>query len=270
MSRNKIKLSQIVNDYLLSRDDEDYGSHVSRQKVSLLAKNGIREMLRKFGGGQIVSIKVALNSGTNSIPFPSDFMDYSKIGFVDGRGQIVLLGRNDRLAITQDSMLDDLSNILLDSDGYELTSYSDRTSAQSISSWADGGSWVNAMWGGSTAFNAYGREGIANQYGTYVVEYTNERIHFSSDFKQNHVVLEYLSDPTMAADFSVDQRMEEAVKSYIFWKSIERKGNVPENAKQLARKEYYNNYRLANNRIKKFTIVEASKVLKKSTKPVKT
>ena len=73
----------------------------------------------------------------------------------------------------------------------------------------------------------------------------------------------------MAADFDVDQRMEEAVKSYIFWKSIERKGNVPENAKQLARKEYYNNYRLANNRIKKFTIVEASKVLKKSTKPVK-
>lgn len=270
MSRNKIKLSQIVNDYLLSRDDEDYGSHVSRQKVSLLAKNGIREMLRKFGGGEIVSLKIPVSSGTNSVVFPPDYMEYSKVGFIAANGQIVLLGRNDRLGVSEEVLLDSLNNKLLDNDGYEITTTTDRTQAQAVSSWADGGAWVNAMWGGSTAFNAYGREGIANQYGTYKVDPRNERINLSSDFVQNHILLEYLSDPTMAADFSVDQRMEEAVKSYIFWKSIERKGNVPENAKQLARKEYYNNYRLANNRIKKFTIVEASKVLKKSTKPVKT
>ena len=57
---------------------------------------------------------------------------------------------------------------------------------------------------------------------------------------------------------------EEALRSYIYYKLIERKSNVPANEKARAKAEYYNERRKANARMSNFTKDEALKVIRKN------
>ena len=68
------------------------------------------------------------------------------------------------------------------------------------------------------------------------------------------------------ASFQVPQVAEEALKSYIYWKYIQRKRGVPFGEKQLAKRDYYNEKRLANARLKSFTKEEAMQSSRKGYK----
>lgn len=68
------------------------------------------------------------------------------------------------------------------------------------------------------------------------------------------------------ASLQVPQVAEEALKSYIYWKYIQRKRGVPFGEKQLAKRDYYNEKRLANARLKSFTKEEAMQSSRKGYK----
>jgi hypothetical protein len=68
------------------------------------------------------------------------------------------------------------------------------------------------------------------------------------------------------ASLQVPQMAEEALKSYIYWKYIQRKRGVPFGEKQLAKRDYYNEKRLANARLKSFTKDEAMQSSRKAYK----
>ena len=57
---------------------------------------------------------------------------------------------------------------------------------------------------------------------------------------------------------------EEALRSYIYYKLIERKASVPAGEKARARSEYYNERRKANARLSTFTKEEALKTIRKN------
>ena len=59
---------------------------------------------------------------------------------------------------------------------------------------------------------------------------------------------------------------EEALRSYIYWKSIHRKRNVNPNDKIVAKNEYYNNKRLARARMLNFNKAEALQTTRKAFK----
>lgn len=263
---NRIRLSQIVNDYLLSRDQEDFDAHVTRQKVMLHAKNVLKDLTRKTGGGGIKSIIVPVTNYTAILP--PDFMDYTKIGVMGADGNVVAMGRNDSLGISHSVLTDNLGNDLLDQDGYQLTSRPTRSGSASIQDWAEGGIWMN-YWHGDAVFNMYGASGISERHGTYRVDYENEFVEFSTDMGRDEIILEYISDPTLAPDPLVDQRLEDAIKAGVYYKNIQRKANVPDNHREYARREWYNERRKANDRIQTFTIYEAVKALKATDRPVK-
>ena len=81
--------------------------------------------------------------------------------------------------------------------------------------------------------------------------------------------MEYISDGSTGLtgkDITVHVFAEEALRSYIYWKSIYRKRGINMNEKQVAKKEYYNQKRLARARMQSFNKDEALQTSRKAFK----
>ena len=58
-------------------------------------------------------------------------------------------------------------------------------------------------------------------------------------------------------EFRINVFAVEALMAYIYWQSIQRRRGINMNEKVLARREFYNQKRLAKSRLMSFTIEEA-------------
>lgn len=263
MARNKIYLSQIINDYLMVRDDLDYDSMVSKPKVTLLAKNVLREV-QKSVGGTLKSVRIPIENNLYA-ELPSDYFTYSKIGVLDTQTNTVkVLGRNDEINISGDYMYDGMNNKIVDADGIEQLTETPASSSLSDSDWQSNYFNFFLNYG---AGNLFGVPAGQNRHGYYRVNTTDNRIELSGVTNSDgYIILEYVSDATMATDPLVDQRLEDLIKSGIFYKSIERKSNIPFNAKVIAKKEYNNEKRKARKQLKSFTLEEAVSASRKGNK----
>ena len=93
MARDTISVDQIVNDFMLSVDGEDYASTASSTLIRNYALRGIREMgfdMMK----RIKSLKLKVNQTNSTVELPDDFVAYTKIGVVGGDGLIYVFGEN--------------------------------------------------------------------------------------------------------------------------------------------------------------------------------
>ncbi len=86
----------------------------------------------------------------------------------------------------------------------------------------------------------------------------------SSNFTE--VVLEYIADEARSSNPLVHVYLEEALRSYIYYKLCERKSTVPANEKARARAEYYNERRKAKARLSNFSKEEALRTIRKNFK----
>jgi len=137
----------------------------------------------------------------------------------------------------------------------------------------------------------FGQGGGQNKNGYYRIDKENNSIYFSSDVTGD-VIVEYISDgSTMIAkekskganqikttdengntivstnpedigninqrEFRINVFAVEALMAYIYWQSIQRRRGINMNEKVLARREFYNQKRLAKSRLMSFTIEEA-------------
>ena len=64
----------------------------------------------------------------------------------------------------------------------------------------------------------------------------------------------------------VNTLSEEALRSYIYWKKVQRKRKTPLQEKELARRDFYNEKRLARARIVNFTPDQARQITRKGFK----
>jgi hypothetical protein len=70
-------------------------------------------------------------------------------------------------------------------------------------------------------------------------------------------VLEYIADVSAVnEDFEVHPFLVETIKSWIFWKSIARDRNRNLGEKDMAKQDYWSNYRRAKMRYSTFTVDE--------------
>lgn len=137
----------------------------------------------------------------------------------------------------------------------------------------------------------FGKSGGQNKNGYYRVDKENGTIYFSTDVT-GEVIVEYISDgstmiareksrganevTTTDADgntiistnpedtgeinqrkYTINVFAVEALMAYIYWQSIQRRRGINMNEKVLARREFYNQKRLAKSRMMSFTIEEA-------------
>ena len=87
MAKNYIKISQVVNDFLVTLDHDDYAGSVPETTIRAHALRGVREM--GFDMLQVVrSLKLTIDQTTSSIELPCDYVDWTKVGVVGTDGLV--------------------------------------------------------------------------------------------------------------------------------------------------------------------------------------
>jgi len=268
MSQNKTKLSQVIRDFKITQSEDDFGVNVTDYALRNIALRGMRE-IGFDASRKIKSLKRTIDTSTDTIPLPDDFVDLTKVGIVDADGFVRVLGENKNInysrklnansnTTTFDAQpMNVAANRIIDREN-------DKTSTSSDSSDDDLDYHVfeNYLYEGGIG-RLYGIGG-AHLPGSYRVNFDQNRIEIQTNDAFTDVVLEYIADEARSGDPEVHVYAEEALRNYMYYKIIERKSTVPANEKQRARTEFYNELRKAKARLNNFTKEEALKTIRKN------
>lgn len=270
MARNYIKLNQIINDFIIGLESDNYASTVSDTLVRSIALKGIREMgfdLLK----RVRSLKVDVDTSNNTAPLPDDYVNWIKVGVVGSNGIVQVLGENKHINFSQKYATS--NGINYDSDGDGLLERVDSKSATDSGSSAIDTSIAEGI--DSYIFRNFVHNNFEGRlYGVGGGHYFSEfrfnldqnRIELQGNSSIGEIVIEYVADEARSKDPSVHIFAEQALMSYIYYKVIERKSSVPASEKARARAEYYNDRRIAQARMNSFSKEEALKTIRKNFK----
>ena len=229
------KVENIVNDVII---EEGKSSQNDFLRYFKLALNGLKELNFDVGGG-VRAVELTVSASTLTVDLPVDYVDYTLIGVYGLNGDVHSLGhRGKRSLITTAANNSSVSDDELEPPFEQYT-------------------------------QKYGIGGGNNANGYYRIDYENNVIQFTSDLSGKKIILEYISNNLVHpkhGEVVVHAYAEEALRSYIYWKSIHRKRNVNPNDKIVAKNEYYNNKRLARARMLNFNKAEALQTTRKALK----
>ena len=277
---NYISLREMLVDYKITMDEDDYASSASDYAMRNFALRGIRE----FGFDvqpRVRSIKRSVHASNNTITLPDDFVDIVKLGVVDDNGVVRAFAENKNINISQKLVDPSSTSESSDVGGDNFTNtgnrrvlsdnnINDREDDQT-STISDGNNhdldWYvfeNYLYQGGLG-RLYGLGG-GKLRGNYRINYDQNRIEIDSEAGVTEVVLEYISDAARSSDPVVHVYAEEALRSYVYYKIVERKSSVPAGEKQRARAEYYNERRKARIRLSNFSKEQALNTIRKNFK----
>ena len=275
---NKVKLSQIIKDFIITSDGDDYANNVSDSAVRNFALRGIREIGFDLGK-KIKSIKRTVDTTNDTVALPDDFVDLLKLGIVGADGIIHVLNQNKHInysrQIQQDTAADetisDTTDVVDSQSGplnIEANEILDREASKSSTTGATASDdqdfylFQNYLYQGGLG-GLYGVGG-GHAVGEYRLNLDQDRIELKMSGSFSEVVLEYVADEARSTDPEVHVYAEEALRCYIYYKVVERKSSVPANEKSRARAEYYNERRKANSRLSNFTKEEALSTIRRN------
>jgi hypothetical protein len=265
---NFVSLRQLIDDFIVTMDSDDYISNVSDVAIRNIALRGIRE----FGfdvSSRVRSIKRTIESNSTII-LPEDYVDLVKIGVVDSDGILRVLGQNKNLnysrKLTTGDSTSDSDQGPLNIDANLIRNREDDKDATAGSDSGNGDLdhfiFENYLFQGGIG-RLYGLGG-GHLAGEYRVNLDQNRIEIDTDSGSSEVVLEYIADEARSTNPVIHVYAEEALRSYMYYKLCERKSTVPANEKARARQEYYNDRRLAKARLSNFSKEEALKTIRKN------
>tara|TARA_Y100000004_G_scaffold162159_1_gene190689 strand:- start:953 stop:1840 length:888 start_codon:yes stop_codon:yes gene_type:complete len=277
---NYVSLREVIVDYMLTMDEDDYASSATEYAIRNMALRGIRE----FGFDvqpRVRSLKRTLESN-NTIVLPDDFVDVIKIGTVDENGIVRAFAENKNLNISQiedgtatsnsgQQGLDDFDQtgnrrVIADNRINDTKDDLTATNSEANNEDIDWYIFENYLYQGSLG-RMYGLGG-GKLRGTYRINYDQNRIEIDSEAGVTEVVIEYISDAARSTDPVIHVYAEEALRAFIYYKIVERKSSVPAGEKARARQEYYNERRKARARLSNFSKTEALNVIRRNFKLV--
>jgi hypothetical protein len=273
MARNKVLLSQIVGDFILTQEEGDYSSNSSQVAIHNFALRGLREIGFDLGK-TIKSLKLDVTTSNNTVELPDDFVDLIKLGVVGENGSVVVFTENKNINYSQSYANSSgtavgTSASAADSDGDGIF---DRVDSKSSTAGASQDTDLDDAFNsfvfrnfvhGTSNGRLYGVGG-GHRGGSYRLNLDQNRIDIDTSTAYTEVVIEYIADEARSSDPQVHVYAEEALRAYIYYKLIERKSQVPMGEKARARSEYYNERRKAKARLNNFTKEEAMQVIQKN------
>lgn len=239
MSLETVSINQIVNDYMLTMGYDDYGNNASEVVVRNFALRGIREI----GFDMMLRVKgkeITVNQTKGTADLPSDFVGLLKLGIIGSDGLIYQFVENKNINLIAGRNKDVIP-------GY--SAFDSEVYRNYIANGSQGR--LYGMGGGKGA-------------GEYRLNFDQNRIELSTNVGADTIAIEYIADEALADNPSVHKFAEEALRTYIYYKLIERKSNVPAGEKARARQEYYNERRKANARMKSFSKNDALAMIRKN------
>jgi len=271
-----VTLREVINNFIMSRDADDYNSNTPRFKLLYQAKRGFRELYYDVVR-EVKAIELELSPALNVI-LPPDYINYVRISWVDEHGQLHPMAVDNKMSIAQEYLQDSDYNLLFDSNGCVLKGDTDDVPLDTN---------PDGLGQGLEPFNRYTFcQGIPFQpnldtsrvfeNGRYRVDNSRGVIQFGSDAFGKHIVLEYISDGLYTGcegrseeELRIHKFAEAALLDYIYYESIKNRRNVPYNEKQRARKEYFNNRKIAKQRMNAMRTAELLQAFRASSKWIK-
>jgi len=263
MARNLVTIEDVVNDFILTLDSDDYVNNASDVVIRNFALRGIRElgfdMLKR-----VKSLKLSIGSN-DTCELPDDFVSLVKIGIVGADGMVRVFGENKNINYSQ-KYSTSADGTPIDSDGDGVNDrIDDKGSTTQSNIYGDVSELIfsNYLYNNQMG-QVYGLGG-GHYEGSYRLNLDQNRIELTSGIG-SEVVIEYIADEARSSNPTVHVEAEEALRSFMYYKLVERKTSVPAMEKRRARDEYYNERRKANARLKAFSKEEALKTIRKNFK----
>lgn len=241
MARNIVNFNDFVNDFYRFITEESLHKYNDDQLVRIAAKRVYRELQLdtfKF----VVSSRLTVNQNTKVVELPADYVKYTKIGILTGDCNVVDISLNPNLNIGGDILLDNDSQQLLDADGFPLKAEitdcgTNLDSSNTIPAYGYGYLFNNYTFNGISG-RLYGLGGGNNRLGQYRFNNEENRIELNPNFAYEQIILEYISDQSMAANPKIPVECEDAMWSGTRYYLVKDKTNVSLGDKQLARDEW--------------------------------
>lgn len=248
MARNYIPLSELINNYKTAQSEDDYDSYASIPQIRDSAFAILKELSPQFSMG-FKAVRLDVNTNNYTVQLPVDFLKESLVGVYDENSCTVIpLGKKETINVAGDILTDSADNALLDDDGIELLSEIVCTSSQPVNYLYDY-PYLAQRWFSPNLGRQYGLGGGNNAYGYYRFNAMDNRFDLELGSSINKIILEYQADVTLQGDPNVDSLLEEAVNNGIYYRLVRRKGNVPANEKERARREWNNSLRIARRQL---------------------
>lgn len=238
--RGFITLDSIINDYI----EESEQSIHKYAKLFNAAFRGMDDLGIDFFY-QIKTIKLPVN-GNKTADLPDDIIQYTKIGVLNNRGEIITLAQNNKLTTYADLMPNRQERVVDNT----IFDYGQQITPDRFFNY----------WGGTNLMTLYGRPSGQPEIGSFKVDSHNGVIVLSPNFKYEYVMLEYIASPKEGEEYVIPIQFREALIAWLAWIDVRslptsRRGSLGD--KRDRRSEYYNQRRLAINRYKPFRLEEA-------------
>ena len=273
-----VKMQDIVNNYIMARDSDDYTSGTPRTKIIYQTRRAFREfyydILREV---RAVSLEL---SPSLQVTLPPDYVNYVRISWIDQNGELRPMAVDNRMNISQEYLQDSDYELLFDDEGCVLIEDSVDTNPNQPDISADIGTGVLGSYHKYSFCSGGFRPNLDTSRvfnnGKYRIDNNLGIIQFGSGVEGKEIVVEYISDGLYtgcegrpAEELRIHKFAETAVLDYVYYNLIKQRRNVPFNEKQRARKEYFNSRRRAKLRINTLRKDEILQSFRASSKWIK-
>lgn len=237
-----ISLDSVINDYLL---ESEQGMN-KYYKVWHLAFRGFEQLGLDFFY-KIQSVKLPINENF-TVTLPADYLNWTKVGILNQRGEIIPLYYNDNFTTYADLLPNRVEKTEAPDTGME--------------NWGNG-MWAN-YWTGTGYTNIYGVPSGEPFVGQFKIDTENGVILLNERFRYDYLMLEYLQSPQEGQEYYLPVQFREALIAWIYWKDGNAKSiktHMQLGNKRDWRHEFYNERRNAIARwkpIRKQEIYQAS------------
>jgi hypothetical protein len=232
-------IDSIVRDECLAQDD--LGLH-NYMKYLSFAKEGLRDF--SLDKKNQVKVIVGQTSNLATLPFPSDYVNWSKIGTVEGdRVKTLIVNHKLALAHGNDECGEPVNN------SPYTPNYASPVAGGIGTVFNNAYLFFNMTYDTSTSIYGFGNGGYLND-GQFRVDSANRRFQFSSDWTGKNIYLEYVGtglNPT--GQTVVDENTRKCIKLYIRWQALETNKTASMAEKMRAEQQYWNENYVASKRI---------------------
>lgn len=276
-----VTMEELVNNYLMSRDEDAYDFGTPRFKVLHQCRRAFQELYYDVVK-EVRAIALEL-SPSLQITLPPDYVNYVRISWLDSYGQLHPLAVDNRMSIADEYLQDNNYELLFDNDGCVLQGTSQPKPIEPISPDTDIIGDPTSLYysytfcgggGGNFQPNVDASRIFTN--GRFRIDKNRGIIQFGSEIEGREIVIEYISDGLYvgceglpATDLRIHKFAEDAVYNFIYHELIKQRRNVPYNEKIRSRKEKYNSIRITKRRINTLRKDEILQYFRASSKWIK-
>jgi hypothetical protein len=243
MTQGYSTLDSIIREECLQMEDYNLSNYL---RYLSFAKEAIRDW--NLDKKEEINVLVDVTSSIATLSFPTDMIQWSRIGTVVGdRLKELIVNNKLILAHSLDSNSQPINNSAYTPNyGFPINASNDTSD----------GVVYDVLYDGSTVYG-FGNGGYLND-GQFRVDKANRRFQFSSDWTNKTIYLEYVSTglhPT--GNTVVDENIRKVVKLYIRWQMLETSKASSMSERERAKQLYYDENYMATKR----SIVNLDKIV---------